>query len=140
MSKNKSEDLTIYTDGGARGNPGPAGIGAVLFSGKTKKAEISKYIGHATNNVAEYLAVVYALQEALYLGTKKIVLKVDSQLVARQLRGEYKVKDVNLRKFFDIAINLLSKFADVEIIEIPRDKNKDADKLVNNALDRNVII
>ncbi|MFH1394842.1 MAG: ribonuclease HI family protein [Candidatus Omnitrophota bacterium] len=140
MSKNETESLTIYTDGGARGNPGPAGIGAVLFSGKTKKAEISKYIGHATNNVAEYLAVVYALQEALYIGIKNIVLKVDSQLVARQLRGEYKVRDINIRKFFDIVVSLLSKFENVEIIEIPREKNKEADKLVNDAIDCHVII
>ena len=99
--------LTIFTDGGARGNPGPAGIGVVLFDDKDVRiGEIAKYIGPATNNIAEYLAVVYGLQEALYLGAGKVILNVDSQLIARQLKGEYKVKDQNLRKFFDLAVSI----------------------------------
>jgi len=141
MQKTKKIDtLCIFTDGGARGNPGPAGVGAVLFDEKDiKVGEISKCIGNATNNVAEYLAVVYALQEAVYLGAKKITLNVDSQLVARQLRGEYKVKDQNLRKFFDLAVHLLKKIDQIEIREIPRQANKEADNLVNKALDSYLI-
>jgi len=128
--------LSIYTDGGARGNPGPAAIGVVIFNEKGERiSEISKYIGSATNNVAEYVAVVYGLQEAVYLRAHKAILHVDSQLVAKQLNGEYKVKDQNLRKFFDISASLLQKFGLSEIKEIPRSKNKDADDLVNKALD-----
>ncbi|MBL7073389.1 MAG: ribonuclease HI family protein [Candidatus Omnitrophica bacterium] len=128
--------LSIYTDGGARGNPGPAAIGVVIFNEQSERiSEISKCIGPATNNVAEYLAVVYGLQEAVYLRAHKVILHVDSQLVAKQLKGEYKVKDQHLRKFFDISTSLLQKFGIIEIREIPRAKNKDADDLVNKAFD-----
>jgi ribonuclease HI len=137
MPKRKEiKPFQIYTDGGARGNPGPAAIGVVLLDVNGKKiAEISKYIGNATNNVAEYLAVIYGLTEALIENVKHVSLNVDSQLVAKQLKGEYKVKDQNIRKFFDIALNLLRGFDKVEVREIPRAENKEADKLVNKALD-----
>jgi ribonuclease HI len=137
MPKRKAaKSFQIYADGGARGNPGPAAIGVVLFDSSGKRIqEISKYIGNATNNVAEYLAVIYGLTEALLGGIKEVTLNVDSQLVAKQLKKEYKVKDQNIRKFFDIALNLLRGFDKVEIREIPREENKEADKLVNKALD-----
>lgn len=129
-------EVTIFTDGGARGNPGPAGVGAVLISQDGEKlAEISRYIGVATNNVAEYLAVVYALQEAIWLGASKVHLKLDSQLVERQLTGAYKVKDQGMKKFFDLSLNLFRWFDNISIEHIPRQQNKDADKLVNRALD-----
>ncbi|RKY42750.1 MAG: ribonuclease H [Candidatus Makaraimicrobium thalassicum] len=136
MRKIKGPDtLFIFADGGSRGNPGPSGVGVVLLDEKNEKAgEISKYIGSATNNVAEYLAVIYGLQEAVCLKAGKVVLHVDSQLVARQLKGEYRVKDQTLRKFFDLALNLLREFDKVEIKEIPREENKDADILVNRAI------
>jgi len=131
----KNKSALIFTDGGSRGNPGPAGIGAVIKDENGNNlSEVSKYIGTSTNNVAEYLAVIYGLQEALFNGIRKVVLKVDSQLIARQLKGEYKVKDQDLKKFFDIALNLFKGFDSVEIIEIPREENKEADKLVNSAL------
>ena len=136
MPKSKSfSTIIIQADGGSRGNPGPAGIGAVLSDSKGKNiAEVSKYIGVTTNNVAEYLAVIYALQEAVYKEAKRVKLKIDSQLVARQLKGEYKVKDKNIRIFFDLALNLLKSFDKIEIEEVPREENKEADKLVNQAL------
>ena len=136
MPKNKSLDtVIIQTDGGSRGNPGPAGVGAVLSDEKGKiVGEVSRYIGETTNNVAEYLAVIYGLQEAIYKGTKSVKLKIDSQLVARQLKGEYKVKDKNIRIFFDLALNLLKAFDKIEIEEVPREENKEADRLVNQAL------
>ena len=127
--------LHIFTDGGARGNPGPAGIGAVLVDEKGKKVEeIARYIGEATNNVAEYLAVIYGLQEALYKNAGSVVLNLDSQLVARQLKGEYRVKNRDLRKFFDLVLNLFRGFDKVEIKEIPREGNMQADSLVNRAI------
>lgn len=136
MTKVKSVDtLRIFTDGGSRGNPGPSAVGVVLLDEKGKKVEeISKYIGDATNNVAEYLAVIYGLQEAVYRKAKKVTLNLDSQLIARQLKGEYRVKDQNIRKFFDLALNLFRGFDKVEVREIPREENKDADALVNKAI------
>jgi len=133
--RKKYDELHIFCDGGSRGNPGPAGIGVVLLDKNgTGVTEISKYIGEATNNIAEYLAVVYGLQEASFLKAGKIVLNLDSQLVARQLKGEYKVKDNDLRKFFDICLNLFRCFDKLEVKEIPRVENKKADSLVNKAL------
>lgn len=142
MSKTKSLDtISIFADGGSRGNPGPAAIGVVLLDEKGKRIEeISKCIGVSTNNVAEYLAVVYGLQEAVYRKAKNVVINVDSQLVARQLKGEYKVKDQNLRKFFDLALNLFRWFDKIDIREVPRDRNKDADELVNKALDMTTLL
>ena len=137
----KTSAIVISSDGGSRGNPGPAGIGAVLYDENGNKiAEISKCIGEATNNVAEYLAVIYGLQEACRRNASSVKLKVDSQLVARQLRGEYRVKDKNIRIFFDLASNLLKCFDKVEIQEVPREENKEADILVNRALDLSTLL
>ena len=134
--KNKTGAVTIFADGGARGNPGPAAVGVVLRDEKGDVvSEVSRCIGNATNNVAEYIAVLYGLEEAVFLGAKKIIIKTDSQLVARQLKGEYRVKDRDLRKFADLVLNLLKVFDKVEIIEVPREENEDADALVNKALD-----
>jgi len=142
MQKTEGFDtLYIYSDGGSRGNPGPAGVGVVLTDDRGGKvAEIAKYIGISTNNVAEYLAVLYGLQEAICRKTKKVVLNVDSQLVARQLKGEYKVKDQNILKFFDLALNLFRGFDKVEIREIPREENKDADALANKAINLKALL
>lgn len=130
-----NEIVTIFSDGGSRGNPGHAAIGNVLINEKGEVvAEVSKYIGIATNNAAEYLAVIYGLHEALYLEAKRIVVNVDSQLVARQLTGSYKVNDPRIKKFRDIILNLFRLFDTVNIKEIPREKNKAADALVNRAL------
>ncbi len=135
------ENIEIFADGGSRGNPGPAGIGVVLFDEKGEiVGEISKYIGDSTNNVAEYLAVIYGLQEAIYKKARKVILNVDSQLVARQLKGEFRVKDQNIRKFFDLALNLFRGFDKIEIREVPREKNKEADALVNQALNLRSLI
>lgn len=127
--------MHIFTDGGSRGNPGPAGIGVVIRDGDSVIAEISKCIGNATNNVAEYMAAIYGMQEACIRGAKEVVLSLDSQLVARQLKGEYRVKDRDLRKFFDLALNISRGFDKLEIREIRREDNREADALVNKALD-----
>jgi len=137
----KQKTYYVYADGGARGNPGPAGAGAVVKDERGETVgEVSKFIGNATNNVAEYIAVIYGLHEALFSRARKIVLRIDSQLVARQLRGEYKVKDANIRKFFDIALHLLKGFDKVNIEEIPREENSEADALVNSAIDLQALI
>lgn len=135
------ETIHIYADGGSRGNPGPAAVGAVLADEKGRRvAEVSKYIGIATNNVAEYLALVYGLQEAQYRKASNVIIHLDSQLVARQLNGQYRVKDQDILKFYDLALNLFRGFGKVEVREIPREMNQEADKLVNAALDQKALL
>ena len=127
--------LNIYIDGGARGNPGPAGVGVVIMDGKGKKIkDVSKYIGEATNNIAEYNALLYGLEEALMLKAEEIRINLDSELVAKQITGEYRVKDKNIKPLFDRAVNMLKSFKGFEINRIDRSENKEADKLVNKAI------
>ena len=127
--------ISLYVDGGSRGNPGPAGIGAVMLDEKGATIrEYNKYIGITTNNVAEYNAVIYGLQEALIERADAIELYLDSELVAQQLKGEYKVKNANIRPLFEQALHLISGFKKCAITRIDREKNKRADKLVNKAI------
>jgi len=131
----KNKSIEIYVDGGARGNPGPAGVGVLILDGAGKKIkDISKYIGEATNNVAEYSALLYGLEEALILRADELKINLDSELVVKQLNGEYRVKDVNLRPLFERALNMLKSFKNFELNHIDRSKNKEADKLVNRAI------
>ena len=132
--------LSIYTDGGARGNPGPAGIGVVIFDGKKKIKELKKYIGIATNNVSEYTAVIYALQEALMQKAEEVELNLDSELVVQQLEGEYRVKNANIRPLFEQAMHLISGFKKIKIKHIPREENKEADRLVNKAINLGALL
>ena len=130
----KSKRLTLYTDGASRGNPGSAGIGVVILDGRKKVKELSKYIGDTTNNIAEYSALILGLEEAQILGATDIAVKLDSELVARQLNGEYKVKDEGMKKMFEKALGILKSFHSFEIQHIERSKNKEADKLANKAI------
>jgi len=128
--------LIIYTDGGARGNPGPAGIGAVLYNGKKEKIfEISECIGEATNNQAEYKAVVAAIKKAKDYKPEEIIFYLDSELVVKQLKREYKLKNLELQPLFIKIYNETLAYKKVDFIHIPREQNKEADKLVNKALD-----
>lgn len=128
--------LTINTDGGARGNPGPAAIGVVIRDVKNKIVfQAGKCIGETTNNQAEYQAVVFALEKAHELGATELEFNLDSELVVKQLNGEYKVKDKNLAEQFLKIWNLQSKFKKVVYRHVYREKNKEADELVNKALD-----
>ena len=126
----------IYTDGGSRGNPGPSALGVVVTeeSGKVLK-EYSHYLGEVTNNQAEYEAVIFALQKAKQLGIKEVELRVDSELIGRQLLGMYKIKDPDLQPLFLKAWNLRLDYDKVDIKIIPREQNRKADKLVNRELD-----
>lgn len=131
----KNKKISVYIDGAARGNPGPAGAGVLILDEKKNKIkEIYKYIGEATNNVAEYNALLYALEEALMLRADEIVINLDSELVARQILGEYRVKDETLKPLFERAVNMLKGFKAFEINHIAREKNKEADKLANKAV------
>ncbi len=131
----------LFTDGGARGNPGPAAIGAVIQDTKGNViAEISEYIGTATNNYAEYSALMKGLARARALGCSEIACFLDSELVVKQLNGQYKVKNKDLAKLFIHIHNVRLKFKKITFSAIPREKNKLADKLVNQALDKAHII
>ena len=133
--------LILYIDGGARGNPGPAGIGVVILDSSGKKVkDISKYIGEATNNIAEYNALLYGLEEVLILRADEVKINLDSELVARQIGGEYRVKDAKIRPLFERALNMLKGFKNFEINHIGREKNKEADKLVNRAINLGSLI
>jgi ribonuclease HI len=131
--------VVVYFDGGARGNPGPAAIGAVVWDDDidppTRLASVSEYIGEATNNVAEYRAVIAGLEAALATGARRVLVRGDSLLVIEQLRGKWKVKNAALRLLHDEARTLLAQFDEVELEHVVRAYNTDADALVNAALD-----
>lgn len=130
----KNKTLSIYTDGASRGNPGPAGIGVVIFDGRKKIKELYKYIGESTNNVAEYRALALGLEEAHALKAHEVIVNLDSELVVKQLTGEYRVKDSALKALFGKSVRLLSEFAHFEIRHVTREKNHAADKLANKAI------
>jgi len=127
--------LFVYIDGAARGNPGPAGVGVVILDeNKNKIKEYSKHLGNATNNAAEYNALIYALQAAHMLGAKDVVLHTDSELVTKQLKGEFRVKNANIKPLFEQAVHLINGFEKITVKRIDRSLNKDADRLANKAI------
>jgi ribonuclease HI len=124
-------------DGGSRGNPGPAGIGVVVRSeDRTPLITLGRFIGRATNNVAEYKALITAMEQAQTLGAKRIVIRGDSELVIRQMLGQYRVKNPDLKLLYDDAQSLIHEFEDAKIEHNLRHKNELADKLANLAMDR----
>ena len=136
---NKINKIIIYTDGGARGNPGPAGIGAVLYNDNQDKiVELSRFIGKATNNQAEYQAVIAALEKAKQLGAEEVEVYLDSELVVQQLNQRYKVKNKDLAPLFVKVWNLSISFKKAVFQHISREDNKEADRLVNLAIDKNL--
>lgn len=128
--------IIIYTDGGARGNPGRAALGVIIGS-----KEYSEYLGEMTNNQAEYRALIFALKKARQLIGKakaksaELEVRMDSELIVRQLRGEYKIKEPELQPLFVEVWNLKLDFGRVDFVHIHRDDNKEADRLVNRVLD-----
>ena len=129
-------DMKLYTDGGARGNPGPAAAGVVLedTSGDTIK-ELGLYLGEITNNQAEYKALILGLETAVTEGAENLECILDSQLVVRQLRGEYRVKNAGLKPLWDKVKKLEQSLGNVTYEHVKRHKNEDADRLVNQVLD-----
>jgi ribonuclease HI len=123
-------------DGAARGNPGEAGCGAVIFDEHgTVVRELSRYLGHATNNVAEYEGLLMGLEALLHMDKKRVRVQSDSQLLVRQLNGQYRVKDEKLQLLFARAMAMLRQFEEYRIVHIPRQLNKLADQLANFAID-----
>jgi ribonuclease HI len=127
--------LTIHIDGAARGNPGPAAFGVIIERDGQLLLEEKRFIGKATNNVAEYLALLHALNRALELGAQMVHIYSDSELLVRQMTGVYQVRDPKLRQLYEQAQELVRQFQEVRLTHVPRKQNRRADKLCNQALD-----
>ena len=127
--------ITVHIDGASRGNPGNAGIGIHAVKDGKALLNIGEYIGKTTNNVAEYSALIRALEELLIIGVKKAKFFSDSQLLVEQIKGNYKVKDEKLKLLFGQAKSLILKLDEFKIEHIPREKNKIADALANKGID-----
>ena len=142
MKKKSEGTIIIYTDGGARNNPGPAGIGVIIEIPGKKIKEYGEYIGETTNNVAEYTAIIFALKKLKHLlGGEKamktnVLVKSDSELIVSQLLGKYKIFEDELKPLFINVWNLKQDFKRVEFEHVPREQNKEADRLVNEAIDK----
>ena len=134
--KRRAVEATLFADGGSRGNPGPAASAAVLFDpqGETIE-EVDAYLGVATNNVAEWTALVLGLQAAVDRGIRRLAIRLDSELVVKQLIGEYRVKHANLQSLHRQAKMLLRAFDHIDVRHVPRKENAHADGLVNRVLD-----
>lgn len=129
-------EATLFADGGSRGNPGPAASGAVLVDANgALLEEVGEYLGVATNNVAEWTALVLGLEAAANRGIRRLAVRLDSELVVRQVRGEYRVKHADLQPLHRRALALLRKFDHVDVRHVPRKQNTVADGLVNRVLD-----
>lgn len=126
--------LEIYIDGACKGNPGPGGVGVVIYRGGLRIRAVSMYIGAVTNNTAEYQALICALEEARRLTADTLHIHSDSQLLCRQINREYKVRNEAIGTLFIRALNLISDFKQVSLINIPRENNQEADRLANQAL------
>jgi ribonuclease HI len=132
----KGGRVVLYVDGGARGNPGPSGVGVVITDENGNElARANDYIGVATNNAAEYRALLLGLERARALGAREVEVVNDSELVARQVAGQYRVKSSDLRPLHAQAMRALEAFDRWSIRSVPRDQNELADALVNEAID-----
>ncbi len=130
------QKCALYTDGASRGNPGPAGAGAVLVDQKGREiAARAEYLGRCTNNAAEYRALVMGLQMAVENGCSELDIFLDSELIVRQLTGRYKVKNATLKPLFGQAQQLLQCFKNFSVTHVPRAKNQRADQLANQGID-----
>jgi ribonuclease HI len=129
-------NFVAYSDGASRGNPGPASIGGVVFDESGASiATVSRRIGHGTNNVAEYRAAVAVVEAAIALGADRLELRMDSELVVRQLNGRYRVRNPALMQHFQRLVVLRRQLSNLNVVHVPREQNKIADGLANQALD-----
>ncbi len=129
--------VTVYSDGAARGNPGPAGAGVRIEDARGRRvSEAARYLGEATNNVAEYRALILGLELARELGASEVELRADSELIIRQMTGEYRVRNVRLQELHRQAQALEQAFRSVGYVHIRREQNRAADRLANLAIDQ----
>ncbi len=148
MAHMESKTIYINTDGGSRGNPGPAAIGVVFYNSEEEQIHgYKEYIGEGTNNEAEYKAIIKALQILLQskwfaqnnIADKIVICRLDSQLVVEQINGNYKIKQDHLKTFMiQIRAMIDQMHLNISFVHVPREENKDADKLVNEALDEKI--
>jgi ribonuclease HI len=132
----EARELVLCTDGASRGNPGPAGAGAIITDEKgATLTEKAVYLGETTNNQAEYQALLIGLQEAVKLAPVRLTVRMDSELIVKQLNGEYRVRNRDLQPLHDRAQKLMEQLADVKVVHVPREENVDADRLANQAID-----
>ncbi len=132
----RAKRTRLYTDGAARGNPGPAGAGAVIVSPDGHiVAKVGKFLGDSTNNVAEYMGLILGLKRAKAMGIKELDVYSDSELLVKQLAGDYAVKAEHLRPLHDEARSLLKGFSEIQVRHIPREENEQADAMSNRAID-----
>ena len=133
--KKKLDEIIVYTDGGSRGNPGPAAAGFILIDDVGNQLQAKAFfLGQSTNNVAEYTAICKALEAAEKIGAERLRVFTDSELLAKQINGQYKVKSDKIRPLFRQTLQMLGKFKSYKVQHITREENKEADKLVNKAL------
>jgi ribonuclease HI len=128
------KQIEIYIDGASKGNPGPSGVGVVICQDSQTIKNISSYIGNTTNNIAEYTALIYGLQEGLILKAESIKINTDSQLLYRQINKLYRIKSPNILGLYNQAMHLMAAFKEVSIKHIPREANRGADKLADKAV------
>lgn len=128
-----NNSLELFIDGACLGNPGHSGIGVVIKKDGLIIKNLSVYIGEATNNIAEYSALIFGLQEAILLKAKTLKINSDSELLCRQINKQYKVKSTNIIGLYNQALHLISGFTEVEINHVPREQNSDADRLASQA-------
>jgi len=128
------KEIEIYIDGASKGNPGPSGVGIVICNNGRTIKNISSYIGNTTNNVAEYTALIYGLEEALIQKVEVVKVNTDSQLLYRQIKRIYKVKNHNIIGLYNQVLHLIPAFKEVSFSNIPREKNRGADKLATQAI------
>lgn len=131
-------ELTIYTDGASRNNPGEAGAGVYILKDGEPFDRIARYLGTTTNNVAEYTAAILGLERALQAGARKVSLFADSELLVKQLNGAYRVKSEGLKPLHAKATELIARIGSVAVHYIPREKNREADALANKAIDEKI--
>ena len=141
MIKKNPVRLTVFVDGASRGNPGPAAVGVVFQDAQGKVLKnISEKIGPSTNNIAEYCALIFALQEAIIMGTRELEVFTDSELLAKQFNGEYKIKDPTLKLLSLMIGRLRQGFRKLTVTHVPREQNKLADRQANRALDQELFL
>ena len=132
-------ELTIFTDGASRNNPGESGVGIYILRDGEPYAQIARYLGTTTNNIAEYTAAIIGLERAVQAGAKRVNLFADSELMVKQLNGQYKVKNEGLKPLHAKVKELIARIGSVAVQYIPREKNKEADALANRAIDEKII-
>lgn len=128
--------MVLYTDGASRGNPSPAGAGAMITDSEgAPLAEKAVYLGETTNNQAEYQALLIGLEAVIKLAPARLIIRMDSELIVRQLNGEYRVRNPDLKPLHDRARELIGQLGDVKVVHVPREENVHADRLANQAID-----